>query len=71
MVYLDPQECLVGLEQEVSQVIQDIQDQQVTQAFQDLGFLETQVQKEIKDLQEAGGHQVVKERLEIQAELET
>lgn len=35
----------VGLEQEVSQVIQDIQDQQVTQVFQGLGFLETQVQK--------------------------
>lgn len=35
----------VGLEQEVSQVIQDIQDQQVTQAFQGLGFLGTQVQK--------------------------
>lgn len=35
----------VGLEQEVSRVIQDIQDQQVTQVFQGLGFLETQVQK--------------------------
>lgn len=35
----------VGLEQEVSQVIQDIQGQQVTQASQDMGFQETQVQK--------------------------
>lgn len=34
-----------GSEQTVSQVIQDIQGQQVTQAFQGLGFLETQVQK--------------------------
>lgn len=35
----------VGLEQEASQVIQDIQGQRVTQASQDLGFLETPVQK--------------------------
>lgn len=34
-----------GSEQMVSQVIQDTQGQQVTQAFQGLGFLETQVQK--------------------------
>lgn len=35
----------VGLEQVVSQVMWGIQGQQVTQAFQGLGFLETRAQK--------------------------
>lgn len=35
----------VGLGHKVCKVIQGIQGQQVTQAFQGLGFLDTQVQK--------------------------